>query len=72
MRDRQDLKLLCGYLIDDAVWEATEDIAPPRAAKYCTKGWIGQEETGRPFKLGHKSETEFSIRLKGIERSGVM
>jgi len=71
MRDRQDLKLLYGYLIDDAVWEATEDIAP-RAAKYCTKGWIGQNETGRSFKLGHKSETEFSIRHKGIERCGVL
>ena len=41
MGNGQDSKLLFGYLIDDAVWEPTEDKSPTSAAKYSAKQRIG-------------------------------
>lgn len=61
MRDGKNSQLLCGDLIDDAVWEPAEDISPTSATKYSTEQRIGQNEIGRSFKLGHKRETKLDI-----------
>jgi len=60
---RENSKLLCGDLIDDAIWESTEDISPATATKHCTEQRIVQNEIGRSFKLSYKRETKLDIRL---------
>jgi len=59
----ENSKLLCGDLIDDAIWESTEDISPTSATKHNTEQRIVQNEIGRSFKLSHKRETKPDIRL---------
>jgi len=56
-------KLFCADMVDDAVWEATEDIASTRATKYGTEQRIGQNEIGCKFELSYKRETKLDIRL---------
>lgn len=50
-------KLFCADMVDDAVREATEDIASTRATKYGSEKRIGQNEIGCMFKLSDKRET---------------
>ena len=70
--DGKDSKLLCSDLIDDAVWESTEDMSPASATKYSTEGRIGQHETGRSFKLSHKRKTKLNIGFQRIERGRIV
>ena len=72
MCDGKNSKFLCSNLIDDAVWEPTEDISPTSVAKYSTKQRIGQNEIGRSLKLSHKRKTELDIRFQRIERGCVV
>ncbi len=72
MCDGKNAKLLCGDLIDDAVWEPTEDISPTSATKYSTAQRIVQNEICRSFELGHKCETKLDIRFQRIERGRVV
>ena len=72
MCDGKNSKLICGDLIDDAVWEPTEDISSASAVKYCAEQWIGQNEIGRSLELSHKRETKFDICLQRIERCGIV
>jgi hypothetical protein len=59
----KNTKFFLGDMIDDAIWEPTENIAPAIAAKYSTDQRIGQNEIGRSFKLSHKCEPKLGIRL---------
>ena len=59
----ENSKFFCGGMIDDAIWEPTEDIVPAITTKYSTDQRIGQNEIGRSFKLSHKCETKLDIRL---------
>lgn len=63
----ENSKLLCGDLIDNAIWKPTEDISPASASKYSTEQRISQNEISRSFKLSHKRETKPDIRLQRIE-----
>jgi len=71
MSHSKNSKLLCSDLIDDAIWESTEDILSASAAKYSPEQRIGKNEIGRPFKLSHKGKTKFNIRFEPIERGRV-
>ncbi len=68
MCDGKNSEILCGNLIDDAVWEPTESISPTSVTEYCPKQRIGQDEIGRSLKLRHKRETKLNIRFLRIER----
>lgn len=72
MRNGKNAQLLRGDLIDDAVGEPTQDIAPTRATKHGAEQRIGQDEIGRSFKLGHECETKLDIRFQRIERSRIV
>jgi hypothetical protein len=72
MGDGKNSKLLCGGLIDDAVWEPTKNISPTSAAEYSTEQRIGQDEIGRSLKLRHKRETKLNIRFQRIERDRIV
>ena len=68
----ENSKLLCGDLINDAIWEPTEDISPASATKHGTEQRVIQYEIGRLFKLGHKCEAKFDIRLQRVKRCRVV
>ena len=51
MRHGENSNLLCGDLIDDAIWESTENISPALASEHSTKQRVFQNEIGRSFKL---------------------
>lgn len=72
MCDGKNSKLLCGGLIDDAVWESTEEISPTSATKYGTEQRIGKNELGCSFKLSHKCETKLGIGFQRIERGCIV
>ncbi len=72
MGDGKNSKLLGGELVDDAVWEPTENISPTSATEYRTEQRIGQDEIGRSFKLRHKRETKLNIRFQRIERGRIV
>jgi len=72
MCDGKDSKLLCGDLIDDAVWESTEEISPTSATKYSAEQRIGKNDLGRSFKLSHECETKLNISFQRIERSRIV
>lgn len=60
---RKDSKLLGGNLIDDAVWESTQDISPTGATKHSADLRVVQNEIGRSLEFGHKREAKPDIRL---------
>jgi len=68
----ENSKLFCGNLINDAIWESTEDISSASAAKHSAEQRIVQNEIGRSFKLSHKRETKLDIRLQRIKRCRVV
>ena len=68
----ENSKLLCGNLINDAIWELTEDISPASATKHGTEQRVVQNEIGRSLKLSHKRETKLDIRLQRIKRCRVV
>jgi len=72
MCDGKDSKLLCGDLLDDAVWESTEEIPPTSSTKYSAELRIGKNELGRSFKLSHKCEAKLSIGFQRIERGRIV
>jgi len=72
MRHSKNSKLFYGYLIDDAIWESTEDILSASVPKYCTQQRIGQNKIGCSFKLGNKFETKRRICFQRIERRRVV
>ena len=49
----ENSKFLCGDLINDAIWESTEDIPPASATKHRAEQRVVQYEIGSSFKLGH-------------------
>ena len=57
----------CGDLIDDAIWESTEDISSALASGHSTEQRVVQNEIGRSFKLSHKRETKLDTRLQRID-----
>lgn len=63
----ENSKLLCGNLINDAEWEAAEDIPPASVTKHSAKHRIIQHEIGRSFKLSHKREAKLDIRFQRIK-----
>ena len=72
MGDGNNSKLLCGDLIDDAVWEPTENISPTSATEYSAEQRIGQDVIGRSLKLRHKREAKLNIRFQRIERGRIV
>ena len=54
-------KLRCGDLVDEAIWESTEDMSSASTTKHCTEQGVVQSEIGSLFKLSHKGETELDI-----------
>ena len=72
MRHGEDSKLLCGNLINDAIWESTEDISPTGDTKHSTEQRVVHNEIGRSFKFSHKRETKLDIRLQRIKRCPVV
>lgn len=68
----ENSKFFSGDMIDDAIWEPTENIVPAITTKYSTRQRICQNGIGRSFKLSHKCETKLDIRLQRIEGSRVM
>ena len=68
----ENSKLLCSGLINDAIWESTEDIPPTRATKHSAEQRVVQYEISRSFKLSHKRETKLDIRLQRIKRCRVV
>ena len=72
MRHGENSKFLYGDLIDDAIWESTEDISPALASEHSTEQRVVQNEIGRSFKLSHKRETKLDTRLQRIECCCVM
>ena len=72
MCDGKNTKFLWGDLIDDAVWKPTEDIPSASTTEYGAEQRIVQNEICRSFKLSHKRETKFDIRLQRLERGRVV
>lgn len=72
MSHGKNSKLFRSDLIDDAVWEPTENVLPPSAAKLCAEQRIGQNEIGCSFKLGYKRETKLGVCLQRIERGRIV
>lgn len=68
----ENSKLLCVDLINDAIWESTEDIPPTSATKHSAEQRVVQYEIGCSFKLSHKRETKLDIRLQRIKRCRVV
>ncbi len=72
MCDGKDSKLLCGNLIDDAVWESTEEISSTSTTKYSAEPRVDKNNIGRSFKLSHKCETKLNIGFQRIERGHIV
>jgi hypothetical protein len=68
----ENSKLLCGDMINNAIWESTEDKSPASATKHSTEQRVVQNEIGRSFNLSHKRETKLDIRLQRIKRCRVV
>lgn len=68
----ENSKLLCGDLINDAIWKPTEDISAASATKHGTEQRVVQNEICRSFKLSHKRKTKIDIRLQRIKRCRVV
>ena len=71
MRYGEDAKLLCGDLINDAIWESAKDMSPTGAMKHSADQRIVQYQIGRSLKLSHKRQTKLDIRLQCIKRCRV-
>ena len=72
MCNGKNSEFLCSDLVDDAVREPAQDVAPTRATKHGTEQRVGQDEMGCPFKFGHKRETQLGICFQRVERGCIL
>ena len=65
-----DAQLLCRDLVNDAVGESSQDIAPPGTSKYSPDSWVDHNESNHALELRDEGEPEFNGGTSGVAGGG--